>query len=214
MPGGCRSATWSTIRTSRGVILWLLVALALLMPGAAAAAGPAPDPAPQPASTADTNSPSPDPAPQAAAWPQAPTPPSQSSVGSPAPSVTVQPSGGSLAVTPTQPAAQTPARGEASVTRSPSLSPPRAAHAPSPRRPAHAHRSHASADAAVSQEPLRLLVARMRSWLRLPSGGVIEPTTSRRSGLLLLLSALALATLCLASSALVRLLARLGDHWW
>jgi hypothetical protein len=59
-----------------------------------------------------------------------------------------------------------------------------------------------------------LTLTHLRDLVRFPNGAVPSPAASQPSGVLLLLSSLALATLVVASLALLRRVARLSAGLW
>jgi hypothetical protein len=200
----CASAPSSLPRIRAKRTVWLTLAATLLVAASAAASGTAPAPQPAPTS-ASGSSPTPDPTPQATASQsqQPASSPAQPTLLPSAPSAVPAPSGGALVHIPSQSATPPPAAVRSTVIPS-----------PRPLRPTatHSRRVSRSGGGSVSEAPLRTLRAWMRGQFD-PISGVLGPATVRRSGALLLLSALALLTLVCASSMLVRLLARLDGHW-
>jgi hypothetical protein len=182
-----------------------LVVLALLVLAATAlgAAGAAPDPAPQSASAgAGTAGPAPDPTPQSAA---------SSSVHSPAVPTTRQTEAPvSAAVSGAGPPVAEP--NAAAVTR------PTFTRTPQPSTRAAASAKHARSRklaprrrSPTAQARLhRVAPTRTHDLLDLPAVAISSPMTSHPSGALLLIGALALAVLALASSSLLRRLMRMN----
>ena len=203
------------------------VALMLGGPTTALAASPSTQPAPQNAPSVNAAAaPSPDPAPQASSFSSTPhtTVTSQPSAGSPvvvSPAVTSAP----RSTEPSQPAASSPARTPSTLpaarptsndthasairavaTAIPARHRPAADHADKP-KPAPAHQTTAAA------KPFVLSLVNLRDLPRLPLEAVAATKAARPDGMLLLLSALALGTLVVASLALLRRLTRLHDDW-
>ena len=202
------------------------VALTLGAPAAALAGSPSAEPQPQKAAPMRAAAPSPDPTPQASTFSSTPhtTVTSHPSTGDPvsvSPTVTSTPSTSE----PSQPATSSPVRttGKPPATRpTPHVtadSPARAVaattrgrHRPAARhadrrKPTPQHRTTPAA------KPLVLSMLDPRELPRLPLEAVAATKAAHPDGMLLLLSALALGTLVVASLALLRRLTRLHDDW-
>jgi hypothetical protein len=201
------------------------VALMLGAPAAALAGSPSAQPQPQKAAPVTAAAPSPDPTPQASTLSSTPhtTVTSHPSTGVPvavAPTVTPAP----RSTEPSQPVASSPVRTTATL---PAARPAATAATDPPARSAPAasavhraparHRTDRSASpvhrAALASTPFVLTLLDPRQLPRLPLEAVAVTKGVRPDGTLLLLSALALGTLVVASLALLRRLTRLHDDW-
>ena len=195
----------------RRTIVGAVIAALLVAPAAAAAAGPTPDRPPgSPASDIVSSPVAPDPAPARGTGRSTTGSVTHTGVIS-APTVTTAPPSGSAAT-------QAPAPRSAPIAR-----PAASAGAPSPApvKRVVAARSHAAdrvGHPPGASKSGRSTVASGLAWklTRLAVGLPITFATksSERSGLLLLLAALALTVLVLASGTLVRLLVRMHDELW
>jgi hypothetical protein len=213
--------------------------LGLLTPAPAAAAGPdaapqqaspssagatsaAPSPQPAPTSSSSPKSstsaisadPSSQPAPTSSSAPKSSPPSGPSQAGSEPPNVTPTAQGGSSAVVPSETATH-----PSSAVQSPSIS-TRTGVVPSPTHHKHPRATATRRAAPLSHPPVHrptasahvafpVLLARRLELLDPGSTGPLRPLT-RGDPALMLLGALALAVLVLASTRLLRLLARLG----
>lgn len=201
--GQTDAGSWTARTLARfgGAVVVAVLALSCLgLPAAQAAAahGHAGDPSPQAAPGSSPSTPAPDPAPQAATRStpvrtSSPSIPQTTSTGSTAHAITVTRS----PVVPARPAsvAPTPSGGVAHGTSGPA------------RPVSHREARHASATRAASARvgPLSFPLALPRDLLLLPRVG--DP--SRQDGVLLLLSAAAMAVVAVASFTLLRRLRRL-----
>jgi hypothetical protein len=199
-------------RLGETVLVALLLVLLVSAPAGAAQGGVAPDPAPQASSPASGGiSPAADPAPQAA---------------TPVPS-----GGGSLAIAPSRLAGPSPlgtgahsgrrispirlpaslVRGSARASWSSTTRPPGSDRHSAPVHQRTAPRHAALSLAVASGSALALVAARRSELLPTPITATVRLPPARGDGVLLLLSALALAVLVVASGAMLRLLRRLGD---
>lgn len=193
------------------VVVGLLLALVFIPASARASKAPPPDAAPQGAST---STPSPDAAPHAASRSAsspgpATVPPSEGSRGATSSGSEAAASGtlgqGSARAGSSSPIATTP-----SATPTSKLSPASSRRRAPPARRGHHGRSTAKPRPAANQ--FRLLIGR-RQESSLEAASTIGHAVVRPGGVLLLLSALALGVLVVASIALLRLL-RLNGDWW
>lgn len=190
--------------------------IGLIAPSSAAAAGGAsPDPAPSGGASAAT--PLPDPSPQAgaAALRSSPSSSHTASSSTPASVVSSRPVVRvSRSIAPAEPATRiaiTPSAG--AVIAAPSSSPVRA-HP----RVRSARRRTRAAIAPISGIPLRgILLAPLRGFTRFTTpptvAAAVASRIARHAGPWLLLSAIALVVLVIASGSMLRLL-RLNGHWW
>lgn len=209
--GADPSAVSSRARIGGTTILGLLLVVGSMPTATAAAGASAPDPAPQTAPAGVTSSsPTPDPAPRTGSvrLPAGRFSPAFSSGHSvtPASSTVRAPSSGPSAAT-VQSSSHT-----SSGTRTTSV------HAPMPlprRATASGRRPPARVTTASERThpPTDLMLARARDLLGLSTPSVNAPGAVHRDGVLLLLCALALAMLVVASLALLRLV-RLNAQWW
>jgi hypothetical protein len=204
--GQTDAGSWAAEIVARICGTVILVLVAFSWPGAAGATaatrGHASDPAPQKAPTSGASSqPAPDPAPQANTTSPAPH---RSTVSSPpirVPAVT----------TPARTVVVTPARTvSAPATKIVAWS-PRLAESARPTPPVHVrvHRVETPRHAPSQATPLSFPLAIPRDLLLLPGKAFGEGTTGHRDGVLLLLSAMAMAVLAVASFTLLRRLRRL-----
>jgi hypothetical protein len=216
---GNPSAVSILAQIGEAVVLGLLLMTFLLPASAVAAGGASPDPAPQTASGGVTaSSPTPDPAPQAASTSQpaqsSPAGSSRQSVStatsSPAHSVPAKtlasPRSGGSVTAGTSLTGSGPPQGNGTTSLGAATSRKHAASRVRRRHP----RSVPSLN--LSHPPLGLLLAH-RLELGLANLSKGAPAVVRHDGILLLLSALALGVLVIASLALLRLV-RLNAEWW
>ena len=172
--------------------------VALLLIGSAApvaARAAAPDPSPQPRAAASAAAPSPDPAPQAQTGAQ-----SQAAPATPRPTE----SGVALGTPTREPSTVAPRR----VTQVP-LAPVSVARSRPVSNRAHG-RTARKAGRSASSQPQR----HGRGLFGAITAIGVPPPKPHRSGVLLLLSALALWTVVIASSSLLRLIGRIREGFW
>jgi hypothetical protein len=154
----------------------------------------APDPSPQPPAATSAPAPSPDPAPQAQTGEQ-----SQAAPATPRPTE----SGVALGTSASEPPTST--TGRVTVVPIPPLSVvPRS-------RPVSSH-AHGRAARTTGRSTSSQLLRRSRGLFDAIAGVAAPLPTPHRSGVLLLLAALALGTLVVASSSLLRLLGRMSEE--
>jgi hypothetical protein len=206
------------------LVVGLLLALFLILPAGAAGSGPSPDPAPnrspQKASAsadikAATNEPVPDAAPRASRGPQPSPAPGSGNRTTASPTVTPVSSGGSRGGELSR--TQDGASSSIPITRAPSVS---ATPAAASRRAASAakHQATRSSNGTSGKEPagtghtFRTSLVRRLDLFR-PATSALSSLT-RHDGTLVLLSALAMLVLLIASSSLLRLLARSRGEGW
>jgi hypothetical protein len=199
-----RASAASTVARPGGTLILGVLLLVLLGPAAARGAsnGVTPDPAPQSGHGASTGSPSPDQAPQAASQP----PQVSSSAAAPpqAAPVIPRPTTSGLALAPTTAGSQsTPTTtGTVAIRVSPV------------KRRAHTRTNLKHHTATSVTAGLSLAAVPWRGRNPLDVGNVVssQPTSSSRNGFLLLLGALALSVLAIASASLLRLLVRMDGE--
>jgi hypothetical protein len=211
-------------RLGHALAVGLLLALFLILPAGAASSGPSPDPAPhrspQKASAssdikAATNEPVPDAAPRGSRGPQPSPAPGSGHRTTPSQTVTPVSSGGSrgdeLSRTTGDASTSIP------ITRAPSV--PATPAAPSRRAaPAAKHPATRPSNAASRKRAAAIgltfpaLLAHRLDLFR-PATSALSSLT-RHDGILVLLSALAMLVLLIASSSLLRLLARSRGEGW
>lgn len=194
--GGCGTRTSGASAALILARLGRTVAVVLLLVGSAAsgaARAAAPDPSPQPPTASTAAGPTPDPAPQAQ--------PSTQSPATPRPTE----SGVALGTTPSEPSTVTRGR----VTEVPIAPVPVA-----PRSRPVSHRAHRRSARAAGRSATTQLHRRGRGLVDAIAGVAARPPTPHRNGVLLLLSALALLTVVIASSSLLRLVGRVRDGLW
>jgi hypothetical protein len=182
---------------------------------ASAAVGAAPDPVPQPASAiASPTGPAPDPRPQAA--PLSTPVRSPVSSGPAQTALPVAPSAGTVGagVKPVQPIVSRPAAAAITPATRGSTSPIRST---ATARPSRLHRVPPRQSSAVRSRGRISVSGRPQDLVDLAAAAVSSPAASRPNGAFLLLGALALTILVIASSSLLRLLVRMNaemsDRW-
>jgi hypothetical protein len=228
-----RNGSWmSRLLTGRAftrlgptLVVGLLLALFLILPAGAAGSGPSPDPAPhrspQKASAssdikAATNEPVPDAAPRASRGPQPSPAPGSGDRTTASQTVTPVSSGGSRGGELSR--TQDVASSSIPITRAPSVS---ATPAAASRRVASAakHRATPPSNGASRKRPPATGHTFPTSLLRRldlfrPATSALSSLTRHDDGTLVLLSALAMLVLLIASSSLLRLLARSRGEGW
>lgn len=185
------------IARSGGVAMLAILLILSMGSAVATAAGgaPSPDPAPQAASSSKAGSPTPDRAPQAA--PEHPAV-SQSSTGSIAPVTPSPTSSGVAVVSPSSAGSQT----ATPTIAAPAIRAPLSARRPA-RRSVHRHPGW------IALTVPRVTISSSGSPLGIAAAVSSRPAVSPHSGMLLLLGAVALTVLALASGSLLRLLGRM-----
>jgi hypothetical protein len=235
-PGAGRSGHARSLVARKGAAVAVGVLLASLAAGAPAAlaaggsksTGPAPQPAPSSrAAAGSTAAPRPDPAPGAATETRSaskptsdPAPGSQSTrssdaqpQGSPPSSGTPVASGDSApALRPAVIRRAAPAQGGTLAAAVPQH------HAVRPRPSSRVRTRNSARPTSVARDPSPAGVTRTeagrRQLLGVSGGAAADSATERRDGLLLLIGAVALGVLVLASSVLLRRLRRLHGEWY
>lgn len=194
--GGCGTRTSGASAALILARLGRTMAVALLLVGSAAS-GPAraaaPDPSPQPPAASSAAGPTPDPAPQ-----------SQATVQSQA---TPRPTESGVAL-------GTPSSVPSTVTTGRVTEVPIAPVSVAPRSRPVSHRAHGRSARAAGRSASSQLQGRSRGLFDAIAGVAARPPTPHRNGVLLLLSALALSTVVIASSSLLRLIGRIRDGMW
>jgi hypothetical protein len=211
-------------RLGRTVVVGLLSALFLILPAGAAGSGPSPDPAPQRSpqkasvssdTKAATNQPVPDAAPRASRGPQPSPAPGSGHSTTVSQTVTPFSSGGSRGGEVSQ--THGGASSSSPITRAPSV-PVTPAAASRSAAPAAKHRTTRVSNGASRKRPavtgltFPALLAHRLDLFR-PATSALSSLT-RHNGTLVLLSALAMLVLLIASSSLLRLLARSRREGW